>query len=251
MPTFRVGTLAFGAVHWEMATITGHGFDGAAGIKIETVPLASTDAARIAFLSDSLDTIVADLLFAVRLKAEGQALQFLPYSTTEGALMTPAASPIRGVGDLKGKSIGVAGGPLDKNWLLLRADATKTAGLDLTRDARPVFGAPPLLAAKVESGELDCGLLYWGACARLEAKGFRRLIGVDEIASSLGATGKVAFGGFLIRPTVDPATLVGFAKAVRRADDLLATDPSGLDARCARSCRRRTRRPSRRSRRIS
>ena len=111
-------------------------------------------------------------------------MQFLPYSTTEGALIAPAASPIRGAADLRGKSIGVAGGPLDKNWLLLRAGALRTAGLDLTKDARPVYGAAPLLGAKVESGELDCGLLYWSICARLEAKGFRRVLSTEDVAAA-------------------------------------------------------------------
>ena len=228
--TFRVGLLAFGTGDWEVSTIVDHGLDKAAGLKVEAVPLASNDAARIAFLGGSVDAIISDLLFAARLKSEGKALQYLPYSTTEGALMVPASSPIKSVADLAGKSIGVAGGPLDKSWLLLRADAMKTAGIDLTKVARPAFGAPPLLAAKVESGELDCGLLYWTACARLEAKGFRRVAGVEQIAGSLGAKGKVALVGFLVRPGVEEATLAAFGKAVRGADDLLASDPKAWDA---------------------
>ena len=227
--SIRVGTLAFGTGNWEIATIVGNGLDKAAGISVENVSLASNDAARIAFLAGSADAIISDLLFAARLKAEGKPVQFLPYSTTEGGLMVAAASPIRDLADLRGKSIGVAGGPLDKSWLLLRAEATRTAGLDLTRDARPAFGAPPLLAAKVESGELDCGLLYWSACARLEAKGFRRAVGVEDVAAKLGAAGKVALVGFLVKPGLDQATLAGFGKAVRRADDLLASDASAWE----------------------
>ncbi len=229
-PAFRTGTLPFGTGNWEIATITGRGLDGAAGLKVENVPLASTESARIAFLSGSVDAIISDLLFAARLKAEGRPIQFLPYSTTEGALMVAAASPIEAIADLKGKSIGVAGGPLDKSWLLMRAEALKMANLDLTKDARPVFGAPPLLAAKVESGELDCGLLYWSACARLEAKGFRRVVSVEDIAAALGASGKIALVGFLIRPGVQPAVLEAFGKALRLADDLLANDPTAWTA---------------------
>ncbi len=227
---FRIGLLAFGTGDWEVTTITDHRIDAAAGLKVEAVPLASNDAARIAFLAGSVDAIISDLLFAVRLKAEGRPLQYLPYSTTEGALMVAANSPIKSVADLKGKSIGVAGGPLDKSWLLLRAEAMKTAGIDLTKVARPAFGAPPLLAAKMESGELDCGLLYWTACARLEAKGFRRVLDVEQMADSLGAKGKVALVGFLVRPGVPEATLAAFGKAVRQADDLLASDPKAWDA---------------------
>ena len=207
-----------------MKTIADRGLDAAAGLKVQAVPLATNDAARIAFLAGSVDAIISDLLFAARLKSEGKALQYMPYSTTEGALMAPTGSPIRSIADLAGKSIGVAGGPLDKSWLLLRAEAMRQGGIDLAKAARPAFGAPPLLAAKVESGELDCGLLYWSACARLEAKGFRRVAGVEQIADTLGAKGKVALVGFLVRPGVDPATLIAFGKALRRAEEVLQSD---------------------------
>lgn len=224
-PTLRVGTLPFGAVHWEVATITDNGLDAAAGIKVENVPLASNEAARIGFLSGSVDVIVTDLLFAARLRSEGRAIKFLPYSTSEGALIVKSASPIRTIADLKGKSIGIAGGSLDKNWLLLQA-AAKKEGLDLASEAKPTFGAPPLLALKVENGELDAGLLYWTYAARLEAKGYRAVISAETIAERLGAKGRIAFVGFVFRDTTPEATLVAFGKAARRAETMMADDPS-------------------------
>ncbi len=224
LPAFRVGTLPFGTVQWEVQTIIEHGLDKAAGLQVVNVPLASNDAARIAFLSGSVDAIVNDLLFAARLKAEGKPVRFMPFSTKEGALMVAATSPIKTIADLKGKSIGVAGGPLDKSWLILRAAATQH-GIDLTQQARPTFGAPPLLAAKVESGELDCGLLYWSACARLQAKGYRQVVSVEQLADELGARGKVAFVGFLFMETARQPVLEGFGKAVRQAEMVLAGQP--------------------------
>ncbi len=223
-PPIRVGTLPFGTAHWVIQTIRDNGLDAAAGVRIENVPLASNEAARIAFLSRSVDTIVNDLLFAARLKAEGKPILFLPYSSTEGGLMVPASSPIKAVADLEGKSIGVAGGPLDKSWLLLRAAAAKQ-GLDLKAEARAVYGAPPLLAAKLETGELDCGLLYWSACARLQAKGYRQVFTVEDIAATLGARGKVALVGFLLRPEAKIATLKNFAQALHAAEAMLTDKP--------------------------
>lgn len=222
--TFRIGCLPFGTVQWEMSTLVGRGLDTAEGIKVEMVPLAGSDAARIAFLSGSVDAIANDLLFAARLRADGKSVLFMPHSTTEGALMAPAATPIKTFADLKGKALGVSGGPLDKSWLVLRAAAQKAAGLDLRRDARPVYGAPPLLAAKVESGELACGLLYWSQAARLEAKGFRRVFGVEDLLLDLGAKPKVAIVGYLFKRDADPHTLAAFARAVRATERVLATD---------------------------
>lgn len=227
---FKVGTLPFGTVRWEIDTLIAHGFDRDAGIKVENVPLASTEAARIAFLSGSVDAITNDLLFAARLRAEHKPVLYMPHSSTEGALVVPAASSIKTLADVKGKSIGVAGGPLDKSWLVLRAAALKSDKLDLDKDARPVFGAPPLLSAKVESGELDGALLYWSQAARLEAKGYRQVVSVEDVLEQLGAKGKVAIVGYLFKSSVDQRVLEGFHKAIRRTQDLLASDPQAWSA---------------------
>ena len=56
-----------------------------------------------------------------------------------------AGLPIRTIPDLKDKKIGVAGGPLDKSWLLIQALARRDHGLDLAASNEIVFGAPPLL----------------------------------------------------------------------------------------------------------
>ena len=79
--------------------------------------------------------------------------------------MAPKDSPIRGLADLAGRSIGVAGGPIDKSWLLLRAAALRK-GLDLAKTARPSYGAPPLIAEKFAQGETDVALEFWNFCAR-------------------------------------------------------------------------------------
>ena len=227
---FKVGTLPFGTVGWEIQTLIDHGFDKAAGIQVENVPLASSEAARIAFLSGSVDAIANDLLFAARLKAENKSVLYMPHSATEGALIVPAASSIKSIADLKGKSIGVAGGPLDKSWLVLRAAATKEAKLDLEKEAKLVFGAPPLLAAKVESGELDSALLYWSQAARLEAKGYRQVVSVEDLLADLGAKGRVALVGYLFKADAKQEVLAAFGKAVRRSEDLLADSPEAWAA---------------------
>jgi NitT/TauT family transport system substrate-binding protein len=221
----RIGILPFGTVAWEVETIRRNGLDSARGLRVEPIRLASNEAARIAFQSGAVDTIVSDLLLAARLRAEGKPVIFLPYSATEGAVMVPAASPIASVADLKGKRIGVAGGALDKSWLLLRAYAAERFGLDLAEQASPAFGAPPLLAEKLAAGELDAGLLYWNFCARLEAKGFRRLVGASEIARSFGLTGEIALLGYVFDEAFasDAARLAAFAAASRDAKARLAS----------------------------
>ncbi|MDR3461732.1 MAG: ABC transporter substrate-binding protein [Beijerinckiaceae bacterium] len=225
LPVFKLGTLPLGTASWEAEAISRNGLDAAAGIKLEVVKLASNEAARIAFVSGSVDSIVSDLIFAARLRAEGKKVRFLPFSSSEGGVMVAAASPVTTIAELAGKSIGVAGGPLDKSWILLRAVALQQAKLDLQKDANPVFGAPPLLSSKLERGEIDAALLFWNFCARLEAKGFRQLTSAQAITAALGIPGNVALLGYLVHEDADPAALAGFAKASRAAKNLLASHP--------------------------
>jgi NitT/TauT family transport system substrate-binding protein len=228
----RIGILPFGTVAWEVETIRRNGLDSARGLRVEPIRLASNEAARIAFQSGAVDTIVSDLLLAARLRAEGKPVIFLPYSATEGAVMVPAASPIASVADLKGKRIGVAGGALDKSWLLLRAYAAERFGLDLAEQASPAFGAPPLLAEKLAAGELDAGLLYWNFCARLEARGFRRLVEAGEIARSFGLDGEIALLGYVFDEAFasDAARLAAFAAASQDAKARLASSDAAWES---------------------
>ncbi|WP_232629400.1 ABC transporter substrate-binding protein [Methylobacterium sp. Leaf118] len=226
---FRLGVLPFGTAAWEAAVIKERGLDAANGFTLETVKLAGNDAARIAFLGDQVDAIVGDLLWAARLGNEGRGVRFSPYSTTEGALMVPAGSPITDLKGLAGKRLGIAGGALDKNWILLKAQAREAAGLDLESSAQLAYGAAPLLAQKLETGELDAALLYWQYCARLQPKGFKRLISADDMMRAFGAQGPVALIGYLFegRTVSDrPNVVRGFARASTAAKEALATDPS-------------------------
>ncbi len=227
----KVGVLPFGTVGWETETIRRNGFDAAHGFRLDEIRLASSDAARIAFQSGAVDTIVTDLLWAARLRAEGRNVRFLPFSTTEGGVMVAPNSPIQGVGDLAGRSIGVAGGPLDKSWLLLRAFAQDKAGFDPAQRSSPVFGAPPLLGQKLEAGELDAALLFWNFCARLEAKGFREVIRTGDMAKSFGVSGEIALLGYLFDEDRggDRETLAAFAAASRQAKALLASSEAAWD----------------------
>src|ERR1700684_304815 len=141
----RIAVQKTGTAPWEIEVIKARGLDKAADLDIETIELASTDAAKIALMGGGADMIAEDWLWAARERGLGDKLLFTPYSTALGAVMAPKDSQIHAVADLAGRSIGVAGGPLDKSWLLLRAVALGS-GLDLTTKAQPSYGAPPIIA---------------------------------------------------------------------------------------------------------
>ena len=219
----RTGTLA-----WELDVIRAHGLDRKLDLAIETVELASTEAGKIALKGGSADLMLSDWLWVARERSLGDGLVFYPSSSTLGAVMAPAQSPIRAVADLKGRKLAVAGGPLDKSWLLLQAFARRS-GVDLKREATIVYGAPPLLSQKALQGESDATLTFWNFCADLESKGQRRAIGMDHVMKGLGAQGPVAIVGYTFdgawamrhRSAVDR-----FLDATRQAKDTLAASPN-------------------------
>ena len=224
-PVVRAGVLKFGTVSWELDTVRANGFDRQAGIDLQLVELAGNPATQVALQAGGVEIIVSDWLWVSRMRSKGEPLCFIPYSTAVGALVVPAGSGIAEVGDLRGKRIGVAGSPLDKSWLLLKALAADRHGLSLDRDARPFFAAPPLLNGKIADGELDAVLTYWPFAARLEAKGMRVSLTVADMLDALGQPATVPSIGYVFREDwarANPDALAGFQTATDRAKALLA-----------------------------
>ena len=224
--SIRVGVLKFGTVSWELDVIKTHGLDAKEGFALEVVPYGANDAADVALMGGAVDAIVEDWLFVSRQRSDGVPLTFIPYSSNVGAVMVGADSGIATLADLKGKKIGVAGGPLDKGWLLLQAYAKQKEGLDLVSEVEPVYAAPPLLTEKLRSGELDATLIYWNFGARLEAQGYRRLLGLSEVQETLGVPASVPQLGYVFAEgwADEHADLVeAFSRASRAAKAIMKT----------------------------
>ena len=220
----RVAAQKTGTLAWELEVLHAHDLDQQAGLAIETTELASTEAGKIALKGGSADLILSDWLWVTRERALGDDLVFYPYSSALGAVMVPVNSPIKGIADLKGKKLGVAGGPLDKSWLLLQALARRS-GVDLRTQAEIAYGAPPLLTQKALQGETDATLTFWNFCAELEAKGMSRAVSMEDIVKRLGATGPVAMVGYVFDggwAQRNRALLDRFFAATRKAKKILA-----------------------------
>jgi NitT/TauT family transport system substrate-binding protein len=216
----KTGTLA-----WELDVIKTHGLDRKLDLVIEPIELASTEAGKIALKGGSADLMLSDWLWVARERSLGDGLVFYPSSSTLGAVMVPAQSAIRELTDLKGKKLAVAGGPLDKSWLLLQALARR-AGIDLRKQATVVYGAPPLLAEKALQGEIDATLTFWNFCADLESKGQKRAIAMDDVMKGLGAKGPVAIVGYTFEggwAARNRSTVDRFLDATRQAKAILAS----------------------------
>jgi len=223
--TVRVAVQKTGTFAWELAVIRAHGLDREANISIDVSELASTEAGKIALRAGNADLILSDWLWVSRERSLGAKLAFYPYSSALGAVMVPASSPIRSLADIRGRKLAVAGGPIDKSWLLLQAQA-KRDGIDLKSDATIVYGAPPLLAAKMAGGEMDATVNFWNFCAVLEAKGFRRLVGIEDLLPKLGAKDRIAMVGYVFDENWGNAhrdLLRRFLAVTSKAKDILST----------------------------
>jgi NitT/TauT family transport system substrate-binding protein len=223
--TIRVAVQKTGTFAWELAVIRAHGLDRQADLSIELLELASPEAGKIALRGGAADLIVSDWLWVSRERGLGAKLTFYPYSSALGAVMVPESSPIRTLADLKGRKLAVAGGPIDKNWLLLQA-WLKQDGIDLKSQSTIVYGAPPLLAAKALGGEMDAVVNYWNFCAALEAKGFRRVAGIEDLLPKLGAKGRVAMIGYVFDEAWESTNrdaVARFITVTRKAKEILAT----------------------------
>ncbi len=225
--SIKIGVLAFGTVNWELEAIHNEGLDKKYGLTLEVQKLAGPDAGKIGLKADSLNLIATDWIWVANQDQTGADYRFIPYSTQAGALMAPANTTIRTVADLKGKKIGVVGGPLDKNWVLLKAYAKKAAGLDLEKAAEPVFAAPPLLNQQLGDGKLDALLNFWHYAAKQQAEGYMRVLDGRDVLKGLGISQPVPNLGLVFKQswaTANGPALDAFLKASAEARTLLCSN---------------------------
>jgi NitT/TauT family transport system substrate-binding protein len=222
----RVGVLEFGTVNWELDVIQSRELAKKRGIDLKIVPLASGDASTIALQGGAVDMIVSDWIWVSRQRAESRLYSFAPYSNAVGSVMVKSDSGIRTLADLKDKKLGIAGGPADKTWLLLRAYAQRKLGVNLTQFTQPSYAAPPLLNELALRGQVDAVLNFWHYSARLEVAGMHALIEVPDILKGLGIDKPIPLIGWVFREdwaAANTAAVKNFLAASYEAKAILAS----------------------------
>jgi NitT/TauT family transport system substrate-binding protein len=192
----RVGVLNFGTVNWELDVIRHHGVDTVRGIVVERVPLASKSALSLALEAGEIDVMVGDWLWVVGKRQAGGGYSFVPYSLAVGSLMVMDPQ-VRALTDLRGRTIGVSGGPRDKSWILLRAYARRVIRADLASATDQLFAPSPLLGDLVAAGELDAVVANWNYGVRLRERGLRTLIEVADVLPELGIAEPIPLLGWI------------------------------------------------------
>tara|TARA_R110001592_G_scaffold45983_3_gene146656 strand:- start:1507 stop:2529 length:1023 start_codon:yes stop_codon:yes gene_type:complete len=223
-PKVRVGVLKYGTVNWEIDVIKHHQLDKKYQFELEVTALASKNASAVALQSNAVDIILSDWLWVNRQRFEHKMYTIFPTSMTTGGLYIPANSGIKSLADLKGKKIGIAGGAVDKSWLLLQAYSKKKYGLDLKNEAEPTFAVPPLLNRLILRGDLAAVINFWHYGARLKAAGFQQLVTVPAMLAALGIEAKIPLLGWVFDQTwanKHPKALNRFLQASVEAKQIL------------------------------
>ncbi|TVS00499.1 MAG: ABC transporter substrate-binding protein [Rhodobacteraceae bacterium] len=219
LPVLTIASQAGGTVAWELDTIQHHGFDEAHGFRLEIQEVAGKAAGQIAFQGGEVDVIVDDWIWVARQRVAGQDIAFIPYSRAVGGVMVPQGSTAQSLRDLSGTKIGIAGGPNDKSWIILRAYAAQQ-GFDLLAETEQVYGAPPLIFQTARSGEMGGAINFWHFMAKQEAAGMRHLISVADAAEALGMDPAMPLLGYVVKSALvaeQPELVEAFAKASRAA----------------------------------
>ena len=225
LSALRIGVLKFGTVSWELDVMRRRGLDRANGFLLEPTEFAGKDGAAVALQGGNVDVILTDWFWVAARRALGGSFTFAPHSHATGGLMVRSDAGIKAIADLKGRKIGIAGGPIDKSWLVLRAYAKKLAGLDLTRDAEPVFAAPPLLNEILKRGELPAAVNFWQYNARLPERDYFELVRVEDMLPALGVAPETPLLGWAFAESwaaKNPDLIRGFLAAATQARERLA-----------------------------
>lgn len=184
--TLTVGVQESGTVQWEIETIQARGLDAEHGLDLQIRPLADSRAGQIALQAGAVDVILSDFVWVSLHREAGNEVAMVPHSLAVGGLMVSADSDLTELTDLAGRTIGVAGGPVDKSWVILQAYYKRQTGEVLAEDVRANFGAPPLINELLANGGVDAALNFWQWNARAKAAGATELVSVATMLEELG-----------------------------------------------------------------
>lgn len=227
-PEVTVGVMLTGTARWEMEVIQSQGLDEKHGFQLVLRDTVGKKAGHVALMSGDADVILSDFVWVASLRANGEAMVTVPHSLAVGGVMVPEGSDIASVRDLAGKTIGIAGGPLDKSWIALQAYYGKvTDGEKLADSVSAKFGAPPLINELLANGDIDAALNFWHFNARAKAAGNTELVSVARMMDEMGIDPKPPLLSWVFREeTADakPQAIKAFLSASYEAKQILKTD---------------------------
>ncbi len=192
----KIAVLSYGTVNWELDVLKHHKLDKKYGFDLELVNVASKNAQSVALLSGDVDMIVHDWVWVNLQSNKNKSFMFYPYSKATGTLVVNKNSNIKKLSDLKGKQLGIAGGKFSKTWLLFKAYYEKKYNRNFQDDVVAVYASPSILYLKMLDNSLDATINFWHFNSKLESKGVKPLISIEEVFNYLGVKEQIPFIGW-------------------------------------------------------
>ncbi len=152
-------------------------------LKVEEIPVSGPQAQYTAMQTGDFQVATTAWFPVVLMRAQGYKFTIVfPVSSYTDDIVVPADSPLKSMADLKGKRVGISGGPASSGTWIFRTEAVRFFGFDPMKEARVQFGAAPLLTGLMENNELDAVLIQNPQVVRLlETKKFRSLASFGDI----------------------------------------------------------------------
>lgn len=177
-----------GTALWEIAAMQAAGLDKANGIQIDIREVADSRAGQVALQAGEVDAILSDFVWVSSQRNQGADFTFVPHSLAVGGLLAPAGGAVTSVADLEGKTLAVAGGPVDKSYIFLQAYFNSLTGKLLPEVITAEFGAPPLVNEMLEGGQAQAALNFWHFAARAKLAGAVEVISVKDMLAEMGVS---------------------------------------------------------------
>lgn len=154
------------------------GIDKKYNLEIERRETVDTNASYNMLRTKEVDLGFGGWMTIAKLRTTGvDLLNIYSMGVVTNEIMVKNESSLRSYADLKGKRVGVFGGPAGTTTLILRLITMKFFGFDLLKDSQVQYSAPPLLVGLMEKGEIDAALLLDPHIGKMEASGKFRSIG--------------------------------------------------------------------------
>lgn len=233
LPTLKLSVLQYGTAHWELDHLQRAGLDREAGFALEVRLVANLPASRIALSSGGVHGAVVDLTWTQASYAAGERFRYVPYSSQIGNVLAAPQIRIDSLEDLRGKRIGVAGGPDSKGWVILD-EAARRRGIELSHEASVQYAAPPLLNQALLRGQMDVVVTFWNFAAELTAADSAYIaLDMQALMQELGLAPRLPILGYAFREAWvqdNEALLASFVAAITTTKQQLADEPQHWDA---------------------
>ena len=185
---FSIALQEGGTAAWEAAAMQELQLDRLHGVTLDIRLVADSKAGQVALQAGAVDAILSDFVWVSIQRNAGADFTLVPHSLAVGGVMVKPGGAVASVAELRGKVLGVAGGPVDKSFLILQAYYNARTGRSLTADITAEFGAPPMINELLATDAAQASLNFWHFNARAKVGGMTELISVKAMLADLGVS---------------------------------------------------------------